>query len=925
LTSARHIRPTSAAGTASAAWRLCLLALGVLLALAPRARAQDTLVLRPALGEPAFRGIRFQHEHRLGRPKVGLVLSGGGARGLAQIGVLRTLERNHIPIDLIVGNSFGSVIGGLYASGYSIAAIESIAVHANWSELLSFSEETKRTDLFVGQKQAHPEGYLVIRFNGLEPVIPSSISGGQRLSNFFSYLSLQALYHPSPSFDDLKIPFRATSTDLVSGKRIVLENGSLAEAMRASVTVPLLYAPILKDSMALVDGGLTSNIPVDVARNLGCDVVIAVNSTSSMRNSSQLGLPWEIADQIMTIMMQHSNAEQLKQADVVITPETGERIVSDFTGVDDLIAAGERSSQACLEAVRAALERPLAPSRPQTAGGADDPIAHLRFDGDSLPEHLRSGIEALARQDSLTPARLQQELNLIAAEGRYFNVYASVASGNPSAAVVHAERVAPLHEMVVTGNSHLSAEEIREEIGPLDRDGIRYDDIQRALERVIQVYRDRGYSLARVESVRVDPVAGELRFSVNEGTIAEIRYEGNERTKDYVIRREFPLDVGNVFTIADATQGIVNIRSTGLFEYVLLDVRYEQNHPVIVLKVKERSAELLRFGVRADNEHNIVGTMSIRDANFRGAWEDLGLTGRYGYRDRMVLGEYSINRIFHSYLTLSLKGYLKSRDILSYGDDPTTPQGKWERVEIGKYREVKYGWSMAFGSHFERYGDVTAEIRSERHSIGFISGTGYTPEEYRYVGMKLQSIVDTEDKFSFPSSGTMLTLSYEFALGNVGSDVSFSKFTGVYESYVTIASRHTIRPRLTIGFADATLPLAERFSLGGMGSFYGLQEDDSRGRQLFLVNLEYRYRIPFSFLFDTYLKARYDLGTISLVPEELKFGSFRHGIGVELDLDTPIGPAAFGAGRSFYFRRDLPNTPVTTGPLLWYFAVGAPF
>ena len=202
--------------------------------------------------------------------------------------------------------------------------------------------------------------------------------------------------------------------------------------------------------------------------------------------------------------------------------------------------------------------------------------------------------------------------------------------------------------------------------------------------------------------------------------------------------------------------------------------------------------------------------------------------------------------------------------------------------------------------------------------------SGYVPEEYRYVGMKIQSIVDTEDKFSFPSSGTMLQVSYEFALGKVGSDVSFSKFTGIYESYLTLGARHTIRPRLTLGFADATLPLAEQFSLGGFPSFFGLQEDDSRGRQLFVVNAEYRYHFPFSLLFDTYIKARYDLGTISLVPEELKLGSFHHGLGVEIDLDTPIGPAAFGAGKSFFFRRDLPNSPVSTGPLLWYFSVGAP-
>jgi len=575
-----------------------------------------------------------------------------------------------------------------------------------------------------------------------------------------------------------------------------------------------------------------------------------------------------------------------------------------------------------MEAIRSAL------SHRRTAG-PDDPwgatkVSRLSFEGDSIPRAIHQELTDEAGRDSLTTARLRQYLGRIAAEGSYRNVYADVQTASPVSATVHAERYPSLRGFAVSGNAHIATDLILSQLLPLERGPFAFDSVEQSLEKVLALYRSRGFSLARIESVRYDPSASILGFSVNEGIIAQIRYEGNDRTKDYVIRREFPLDVGDVFTIAEATQGIVNIRSTGLFDYVLLDVRYEENQPVVILKVKEKSSELLRFGVRADNEHNIVGTLSIRDANFRGAWEDLGLTGRYGYRDRLVLGDYTVNRIFNSYLTLGLRAYLKSRDILTYGDNPSLPPGKWERVEVGKYREAKYGWSVAFGSHFERYGDVTMELRSERHSIATLSGTGYTPESYRYVGVRLQSIVDTEDKFSFASNGMQFAASIESALRRLGSDVSYTKFSASYESYLTIGMRHTLRPKLTFGFADATLPSAEQFSLGGLNSFFGLQEDDSRGRQLFVINMEYRYWLPFKFLFETYLKARYDLGTISLLQEELKFRNFRHGLGIELDLDTPIGPAAFGAGKSFYFRRDLPNSPVSTGPLLLYFSVGVP-
>jgi NTE family protein len=793
------------------------------------------------------------------RPKVGLVLSGGGSRGLAQIGVLKVLERHHIPVDCIVGNSLGSVVGGLYASGYTVAEIENIATAADWSELLSFSEETKRTDLFVGQKRAQQDGQLVIRFDGLQPIIPSSISGGQRLSNFFSYVTLQAVYHPNPTFDGLKIPYRAVATDLLTGRRIVLDRGSLAEAMRASVTVPLLYAPLELDSMILVDGGLTSNIPVDVAKAMGCDLIIAVNSSSPMRGPGQLGAPWEIADQIMTIMMQEQNRRQLAAADVVITPDAGSRIVSDFSGIAGLISAGETAAESAIGRIAGR----FGPAPASSAGNGERAPAHrplirtVRLEGEE--------------DDLLEPA----------------------------------ERDSVIGE--ITGR-------------PADPDTVRD-----AVERLVREFRKRGYSLARVESTAFDSAEGELRLKIQAGRIEKISYEGNERTRDYVLRRELPFEEGDVFNIDKASQGMVNIKSTGLFAYVLLDVRYAGHQPAVVVKVKERSSELLRLGMHVDNEYAFVGGISIGDANFRGAGEDFSLLAKYGYRLRNVDLSYTINRLFHSYLTFNTRGYFHSRDVITYLDDPDIGPGRWERLEDGRYKENKYGWSFTFGSHFERFGDISARLRIENHQISAISGSGYVPERYRFIALKLQSIVDTEDKFWFPTSGMYLELSYESAAKGLGSDVSFGKVSLTYETYLSPLPRQTIRPRLQFGFADATLPIAEQFSLGGFDSFFGLREDDGRGRQLFLLSLEYRYHLPFRLIFDSYVSARYDLGTVSQLPEEIKLNSFRHGIGATVALDTPLGPASFGLGMSLFVRRDLPTSPVSVGPLLVYFSIGTTF
>ena len=241
--------------------------------------SSDRITVRPVFDSTHARLRAGLPQRTVKRPKIGLVFSGGGARGIAQVGVLKSLIRNRIPIDFISATSMGSVIGGLYASGWSPAEIESLTIATNWEEATSLSDAMRRTELFVDQRLAGERSFLTIRFDGFDPVIPASISSGQRLTTLLHSLTLQSVYHPSPSFDDLRIPFRAVSTDLVSGRRVVLDRGSLAEALRASLTVPLLFTPIERDSMQLVDGGLVDNIPVDVAEEEGCDLTIVVKAS----------------------------------------------------------------------------------------------------------------------------------------------------------------------------------------------------------------------------------------------------------------------------------------------------------------------------------------------------------------------------------------------------------------------------------------------------------------------------------------------------------------------------------------------------------------------------------------------------------------------------------------------------------------------
>ncbi len=895
---------------------------GILLALFlwfPLAEAQQ--IIRLSGLEYGFHGLKLTRTSGSDHPKIGLVLSGGGARGLAQIGVLRALEKHRIPIDFIAGNSMGSVVGGLYASGYSTAQLESLALQTNWDEVLSFSESTQRNSLFVKQKQSDQAGYLTIRFDGLEPIIPSSVSSGQRLLNFFMDLTLQSLYHPDPTFDNLKIPYRAVAVDLIKGKRAIIDHGSLAEAMRSSITVPLLYAPMERDSMALVDGGLLSNVPVDVADSAGCDIVIAVNSASGLRTADQMQAPWEIADQILTIVMQEPNIRQLQQADVVITPEVGNRLVTDFHDIDSLIREGERATEEKLRDIENRIRSKIL----DESSLSDSVLTNVscRVVGQYVAIPDREALMTSTQRGRCSIQSIRRNLYELLESGRYLDAYAEIERRPDSTIVQYHVQAAPLIQSVeFTGNNRLRSEVIRSVVQELVSTPFDYTAIQSMLESVVTLYRNEQYALARIMDVRLSPAGGTVRFTIDEGVINDIVCEGNTEVKDYVIRREFPFDVGDLFRTDEVKAGLSNVIGTGLFEYAFVEIHYYDGKPTIVLKVKEKSTEIVRMGFHADDEHSLLGNIELRDANFRGAGEDLSLGVRYGYRDRNVRLEYRANRIFNTYLTFDFRGYFSSRDVFTYRNQDPTDLVHWERIENGKYRETKTGGSFSFGTQLARFGDVLAEIRTERQRIAGISGEGYDNVDYRFVGLKLQTTLDTENKFVFPTEGIYFALSYESAMKSLGSEVSFTKISAAWSAYHTLFTRHTLHPRVIFGFADKTLPLPEQYSWGGLHSFYGLHEDDRRGRQIFISSLEYRYALPFKLVFDTYVSARYDLGTISLLPEALKFNQFRHALGLQVGIDTPVGAVIVAAGKSFYFLKNVENSPLSSGPVLFYFSIG---
>ena len=276
-----------------------------------------------------------------GRPRIGLVLSGGGARGFAHIGVLKVIEAMNIPVDVVVGTSMGSIIGGLYAIGLSPEDIENGVRDIDWNKV--FNDNALRRYRSHRRKQ---DDYL---FNNIHRIgvsqkglkLAPGLIEGQMIE-----IALDRLAYPGfhiTDFDRLAIPFRAVATDIETGEAVVLDHGNLAKAMRASMSIPGALPPVRIGDKLLVDGGIGNNVPIDVARQMGADIVIVVDVSDPLVGKDQLQSSADIIGQLTTIMTRRIADRQLstlKRPNVLIVPGRKDISSTDFIEYAQLIQAG---------------------------------------------------------------------------------------------------------------------------------------------------------------------------------------------------------------------------------------------------------------------------------------------------------------------------------------------------------------------------------------------------------------------------------------------------------------------------------------------------------------------------------------------------------------------------------------------------------
>ena len=358
---------------------------------------------------------------RPARPRVGLALGGGSARGLAHIGVLEWLEEHRVPIDAVTGTSMGGLIGGVYATGISVAEIRALTGESRWDAVLSteapFEDKTFRRK---EDRRAFPAGIELGVHRGLW--LPGGLNPGQRIALLLDGLTLP--YSALRTFDDLPTPFRCVAFDINKSEGVVLGSGVLAEAMRATMAIPGLFPPVTIDAGLLVDGGLLNNVPVEATRQMNVDVVIAVDVSrdpSAIPYVTALSMVSRAVDAVMV----NGAKRNLASADVVIVPDVKDLNSLDWNKIDDLRMRGYKAAEAkalellkyavsqdeydAHEAARRARRRttPIVPSAVKVTGVGPDDAARI-----ARQLSVQAG-------QPLDVARLEKDLLLLSGTDRF--------------------------------------------------------------------------------------------------------------------------------------------------------------------------------------------------------------------------------------------------------------------------------------------------------------------------------------------------------------------------------------------------------------------------------------------------------------------------------------------------------------------------
>lgn len=824
------------------------------------------------------------------KPVVGFALSGGGARGLAHIGVLEVFEEKGFRPDRISGTSMGSIVGGLYAAGYSPRALRDIITNIDWND--TFSSAPKRRNVYIGEKVEREWPLFELRFNGFRAHIPSSLSSGQRIASLLSWLTLSPTYESDRDFDKLPIPFRAITTDIKTDSTVVIGEGNLGEAIRASSTIPLLFSPVERGELLLVDGGLKNNLPVDAARDMGSDFVIAVAIDESMHDPQDLNNFVNIVDQVTSILMRNITRLSKDRADFVVEPNMERFSSRNFSEYSDMIEEGRRAALAAWPAIEDTLESIARLSRHTT-------VRHVFISPplfQNFTEHIMS--EYITLGEPTTFAAIAEGIESLWNTGQFVSIDADI---DDVTGVLDIRAVSLPETIVLHIDDTVPVANIPREYRIDTRSGGK-PDIKAAaasVDSLVRIVRSTGYSLAVIGDTTIDETSGTYIVDIKIPRVTRIDIAEGLTTRNSLVMREMKLSPGDVFDIGKLMESVDNLYGTNLYELVTVDVRKENDGVAIVVDMKEKNWTVARFGLRYDEMFQSEGRITLTRENILGFGNNIALTGHTGSRRQLIMLENTSPRIYKSFYTFSFKTYRAYSKRPVYGGQKL----------LYDYENVRYGTVFSLGQQMDKLGNAMFEFKTETIRVRYAPAAKMKNENKEFRSIIFRSLIDSYDIYPFPRSGNSNIIFIESATDALGGSEQFVKLFWSWTFAHTYWRKHTFNGALTAGTADPSTPAIDAFTLGGDASrlncydqssaashyyadFPGLAHEERRGTRLAVGKIGYRLFIPRAF----YLDFMYSIGNVWTRYDTISSETLLQSYGVKGSLSTYFGPLSFGWG-----------------------------
>src|SRR5256884_425209 len=301
---------------------------------------QETPAATLAPANPLPAATKTPQRHR---PTIGVALEGGGAMGLAHIGVLKWFEEHHIPVDYVAGTSMGGLVGGFYATGMTPEEMQKLIEGLDWREILG--DRTPYEDLSYRRKEdqhAYPNSLIFGLRHGLSA--PAGLIAGHQIGLLIDRVTLP--YFEISSFDDMPVPFRCVATDLVSGQSHVFQGGQLAVALRSTMSIPGAFSPVREGNAVYVDGGLLDNLPTDVVKQMGAEIVIAVHLESAPVEAKDIRSVFGVLNHSVSAMIKENELHSLELADAVVSVPLSEYSTVDYAKSAQIMKRGYEAANA---------------------------------------------------------------------------------------------------------------------------------------------------------------------------------------------------------------------------------------------------------------------------------------------------------------------------------------------------------------------------------------------------------------------------------------------------------------------------------------------------------------------------------------------------------------------------------------------------